>query len=41
MSFDDALAYLSAMLTVELQSEDVVEGVAAFVEKREPNWKGR
>jgi enoyl-CoA hydratase/carnithine racemase len=41
MSFDDALAYLSAMLTVELQSEDVVEGVTAFVEKRAPNWRGR
>ncbi len=41
MAFDDALAYLNAMLTVELESEDVVEGVSAFVEKREPDWKGR
>jgi enoyl-CoA hydratase/carnithine racemase len=41
MSFDDALAYLHAMLTVELQSEDAVEGVTAFVEKRAPGWKGR
>jgi enoyl-CoA hydratase/carnithine racemase len=41
MAFDDALAYLNAMLTVELESEDVIEGVSAFVQKREPDWKGR
>ncbi|HCP60981.1 MAG TPA: hypothetical protein DIU14_00700 [Actinobacteria bacterium] len=41
MSLDDALAYLQAMLTVNLESEDVVEGVSAFMEKRTPNWKGR
>jgi enoyl-CoA hydratase/carnithine racemase len=41
MAFDDALAYLNAMLTVELESEDVVEGVSAFVQKRTPDWKGR
>jgi enoyl-CoA hydratase/carnithine racemase len=41
MAFDEALAYLGAMLTVELESEDVAEGVSAFVEKRPPNWKGR
>jgi len=41
MSFDQALAYLNAMLTVDLESEDVVEGVSAFLEKRPPEWKGR
>ena len=41
MSFDDALAYLQAMLTVNLEAEDVAEGVGAFLQKRPPEWKGR
>ncbi len=41
MSFDDALAYLHSMLTVNLESEDVAEGVSAFLQKRSPEWKGR
>jgi enoyl-CoA hydratase len=41
MPLDDALDYLRAQLTLALSTEDVVEGVTAFFEKREPQWKGR
>ncbi len=41
MPFDDALDYLRAQLTLALSTEDVVEGVTAFFEKRDPQWKGR
>jgi enoyl-CoA hydratase/carnithine racemase len=41
MDRDAALDYLQAMLTVTSYSDDTAEGVAAFVEKRPPEWKGR
>ena len=41
MSVQDALGYLHAMLTVNLEAEDLIEGVTAFAQKRRPEWKGR
>jgi len=41
MAFLDALDYLRGQLTLALSTEDIVEGVTAFFEKREPQWKGR
>jgi enoyl-CoA hydratase len=41
MPLDDALDYLRAQLTLAVSTEDIVEGVTAFFEKREPQWRGR
>jgi enoyl-CoA hydratase len=41
MAFIDALDYLRAQLSLAMSTEDIVEGVQAFFEKREPQWKGR
>ncbi len=37
----EALKLLHSMLTITSYTEDAAEGIAAFAEKREPQWKGR
>ena len=37
----DALALLHPMLTLTTLTDDAQEGIAAFAEKRPPEWKGR
>jgi len=41
MPLDDALDFLRAQLTLAMSTEDIVEGVSAFFQKRDPVWKGR
>ncbi len=40
MEYEKALEYLSSMLAINSAAEDVAEGIASFIEKRQPNWKG-
>jgi enoyl-CoA hydratase len=41
MGLEASFAYLNAMLTAILETEDVAEGIQAFLQKRPPDWKGR
>jgi enoyl-CoA hydratase/carnithine racemase len=41
MTVDDAYAYASEVMTQNLLARDAVEGIDAFVSKREPVWEDR
>jgi len=38
MSYEDALAFTRSLRVIFMQSEDLREGVTAFLEKRKPRW---
>jgi enoyl-CoA hydratase/carnithine racemase len=41
MPFADALDFLRSQLSIAFTTDDIQEGVTAFFEKREPQWRGR
>ena len=41
MALDDGLEFLRSQLSLTFTTEDIQEGVKAFFEKRDPEWKGR
>jgi enoyl-CoA hydratase/carnithine racemase len=41
MPLADALDYLRSQLAIAFATDDIQEGVRAFMEKREPEWQGR
>jgi enoyl-CoA hydratase/carnithine racemase len=41
MALDDALEFLRSQLSLTLTTDDILEGVTAFFEKRDPEWRGR
>jgi enoyl-CoA hydratase/carnithine racemase len=41
MSFDQAIAYTESQIALLPMTEDAREGIAAFRDKRRPNWTGR
>ncbi|MEZ4321057.1 MAG: enoyl-CoA hydratase-related protein [Myxococcota bacterium] len=41
LDYDQALAFMHGQLSLNLLTEDAMEGIGAFLQKRAPEWKGR
>jgi 1,4-dihydroxy-2-naphthoyl-CoA synthase len=41
LSFGEALRVLQNRITLVMSTKDAREGLAAFAEKRQPEWKGK
>lgn len=41
LSYEDALRVLNGRLSINLLTEDAMEGIAAFLARRDPEWKDR
>ena len=41
MALEPALRYLQSSLTINTMAADAAEGITAFLQKRQPEWKGR
>jgi enoyl-CoA hydratase/carnithine racemase len=41
MSLADAVSWEGQSQSILLGTEDAAEGIVSFIEKRDPDWKGR
>lgn len=41
MGMEDAYTYAAGVMACNMQADDAREGIDAFIEKRQPTWKGR
>ena len=40
-SFEESIGWETQSQAIAFATEDVAEGIAAFLQRREPDWKGR
>ena len=40
-SFEESISWETQSQAIAFGTEDVLEGIAAFLQRREPEWKGK